>query len=433
MKTISPSEVLSSEKHKSYLIYFLFFIWLANSFFVQARSIVYHHDNTDASAYYGAASIKWSGEGDIYDFNLVKEIGLKKHVTGGFNPYIYPPLWAEVLSPLSQLSFKQFRMFWLILDHIFLCLFFLLTIDLLSKNDPQNKFVIGIIALIVFSIFSPLERNLMYGQVNLFMSLLFYSAIHFSNKKKDFLAGIITGFCILIKLYPVILLFYFLLKRKKKTIVISIGSMILFFLGSVLLYNMNDWISFFTNVLPSLSTQLYPLSTGGLPSLEIPNYSFTHFLYYICLSLNLSTSPLILSVIHKVVLVSLVAYYGFAFLKNKIKLDDFVVIQILIVIILFSSSILWPYTFTLLVPGFIYCGCLLLKENLSKLDVLLIIISFFCIGLADFGPKLSLLNFRFLYLLKIGKFYGLIAYLLFFHRRMFVPKPFLANIAETKS
>jgi hypothetical protein len=128
--------------------------------------------------------------------------------------YIYPPIYAFILSPLSSLSYNQAALVHSIIQ--FICL--LLSLILISRNFSLGMKSPQMLILLVIS-FRFLENHTNNNQVGfliLFLSLLsLYS-------KNDLVSGLILGLAISIKLTPVAFLFYFFWKKRYKVILYSL-------------------------------------------------------------------------------------------------------------------------------------------------------------------------------------------------------------------
>jgi hypothetical protein len=141
--------------------------------------------------------------------------------------YIYPPLLAFILIPLTLIPPYIVKVIWFFLNIFLIYLSFKL---LLNTIDQKN---INIFTLSFFSIFFTLRffmDNSNLGQINIVILFLCGLTLYFFTLRKDFLAGIFLASAIVIKVTPIFLLLYFVFKREFKLSFYTLSSLIFFLL-----------------------------------------------------------------------------------------------------------------------------------------------------------------------------------------------------------
>ena len=154
----------------------------------------------------------------------------------GLSPYIYPPLFACLLSPLAMLNIGTASILWYALNILFIfgCAF-LCSFLVFGKSDamggrirlmpflPKALFLIVIAALLL--------DNISMLQVNIFLLLLTLLGLYFDRIGKSVLAGLFMSLSISIKIIPVLFLVYFALKNSWKALIWTLVFILIFSLA----------------------------------------------------------------------------------------------------------------------------------------------------------------------------------------------------------
>ncbi len=187
--------------------------------------------NDDFRAYYQAGSAILSN-GNIYDQNVVE---------GGF---LYSPLFALMMLPLSTLPQLFAASLWYVINVASLILSITVSLYLIEGAD------VPILSWLRTKLrFSPLDRvrrltfifvlivsarfwlnSIEHGQVNLQLWCIVLIAIRFIRTDKILIGSALLGLSIVIKILPLLFVFYYLLKKQYTVVVLS-----LFWLGLYLL------------------------------------------------------------------------------------------------------------------------------------------------------------------------------------------------------
>ena len=292
--------------------------------------------------------------------------------------YIYPPLLAFILIPLTLIPPYIVKVIWFFLNIFLIYLSFKL---LLNTIDQKN---INIFSLSFFSIFFTLRffmDNSNLGQINIVILFLCGLTLYFFTLRKDFLAGIFLASAIVIKVTPIFLLFYFVFKREFKLSFYTLSSLIFFLL------------------IPSLSLGF----TGNIDALIqykdiVQNiYDSTHLNQSLYNTIIHFLSPVPLWNDMKINIANLSEYqikkviytiFGiisiiFAFIfRKKIKRDDANILleysMVIVLMLLFSPVSRKAHFVILLIPHFFYLYFLLEFKTFRyrKLALIILITSF---------------------------------------------------------
>ena len=187
--------------------------------------------NDDFRAYYQAGSAILSNV-NIYDQNIVE---------GGF---LYSPLFALIMLPLSALPQFLAGCFWYLVNVVSLVLS--LSIALYLNEDttiPLSSWLrtnlrfgttdkIRRLTLILVLILSARFwlNSIEHGQVNLLLWCIVLASILFIRSDKVFIGSALLSLSIIIKILPLLFLFYFLLRKKYNTVILSLFWLLLFLL-----------------------------------------------------------------------------------------------------------------------------------------------------------------------------------------------------------
>lgn len=169
-----------------------------------------HHGSTDFDTYYYAAKDVLSG---VFIYS--------EH--DGLSPYIYPPFFACLLTPLTLFGIEIASFIWYVLNLAFLFLSLYLCARLIFKEKKINlaQKSLPLLPTILFLIvtFAIFIDNISMLQANILLFSLVLSGIYFFSRKLDVLAGLFLGMAISIKVVPIVFLIYFIFKREFKTCV----------------------------------------------------------------------------------------------------------------------------------------------------------------------------------------------------------------------
>jgi hypothetical protein len=187
------------------------------------------NNHSDFGDYYNASKL-FSEKKDVYKIKLIQQ--LKEEINpkdlfkpetieklmvlkGNVGTYIYPPLFAFLLIPLTALSFKTASILFVLFNYF--C--FLGSIYLLWKMIDSEFFKLSLFVTLLAN-FKFLENHINNNQVAFLLIFLSLFAVH---TKKDILTGILLSLAIVIKLTPGIFVLYLLYKKRYIAVLYTIA------------------------------------------------------------------------------------------------------------------------------------------------------------------------------------------------------------------
>ncbi|GEM_PF-986417 len=131
--------------------------------------------------------------------------------TGAWTPYLYPPLLAEMLVPLTFAPIPVAAYFWFLINVVALIFALKMLLALNEKHDSR-KYLLVAGTVIVFSRF--ILDNFSLGQVNIIVTSFAVAHVYFFVKEKKLASSLALAIAVSIKLTPAILLVWHLAKRR---------------------------------------------------------------------------------------------------------------------------------------------------------------------------------------------------------------------------
>ena len=197
-------------------------------------------DKIDFEAYYNAALAFRFGV-PIYDL-MIKFFEVGPATYEGPLPYVYPPLFAAILSPLANMEFKHAVLLWNLLNQIFFFSGMLLLIKTIARKYSWME--LGTLIFVCMN-FSPLFIDHLLGQCNIILFFLMVLTLYFYRSNKDVYAGISLAMACIIKVIPCFLLVYFLWKRRFKVFAAGVITLFILFMYSLLFFHMDLYVWYF--------------------------------------------------------------------------------------------------------------------------------------------------------------------------------------------
>lgn len=390
-----------------------------NSVFLQVRTATHYNDTTDFSAYYAAARLKAVQADGIYSYDDLYKHSADK-VRGNIRHYLYPPWFAEILSTLGGVDYQSFRIGWILVSHIFLAGLFVVTLFLCQRLTGRLDVADSLLCLAGFALFSPIERELFYGQVSLLLALLIYLAVVLYPYKRDAISGVLIGAAAMIKIYPAALMAWFLVNRRYKTLLGFCLFVIMVTGASVYQFGTEDWFGFFN--LHFSNELIERVDSNGLsPSqfMNVPNYGLSHIIYISVLAMGGQADPAAAMWQGRLLVAGSVLLFLF-YLRKTLwsERNSFEALVALIIWMMLISPVLWNHVFIFLLPAIVTYLVLATKTDDSLPGLALLLPASFFISMADYTTNLNILNDSALVLLKPVKLYSLLALLVFVSRRI---------------
>lgn len=288
--------------------------------------------------------------------------------------FLYPPLIANLFQPLASLPYIKAKYIWNFFNLFCYLICFILLIRIFRFNNDSIKILIaGILTFNFFPFITLLER----GQIDCITFLLLLTGLMLlvKSKKYHFISGFLMGITSLFKLYSLLLL-PFLLVRKKFVVVYGYISGILLIIILTLLISGLD-TSY--NYLIKEAVRISEYGSSGSNEMAVPVEILQKFhlispysmaiidgRIYLTESISFNSKASFIKTLE--VLQSKASFnlsnttysvmvFAFFFIlmivyskKYKIKDNDFVYWQIILIIILLSSPYTWVMNLVWLIP-----------------------------------------------------------------------------------
>jgi len=183
--------------------------------------------------------------------SLAQELGIRNYTM----PYLYPPLTALLVWPLTLFPPRWAAFIWLLAT----AMAFIASAWLLGKTFPRSSGTTLSLALLLF--FVPPLTTLHAGQVNGFLLLAVVSAFCTFVRHQYLWTGISVATGVMLKIVPLAHLGYLVWRRCWQAVLASIAALFLLSLLAVPLIGVNGLISYVDNFL--LLTGAKQLVTSG--------------------------------------------------------------------------------------------------------------------------------------------------------------------------
>jgi len=177
----------------------------------------------DFDTYYAAAqALRFDHSADIYRVATLNQVaqahGLCAHTGHFLPPYVYPPLLAILLEPLTLLPCGSAATLWLLLNAALWAAATLLLADVLARRWPGRRLAATTLVTLISLGCLPAYYGLFLGQVHLLMLAGFALTLWLVERDRPALAGAALVIIALIKLIPALLLVAYLLRGRWRLI-----------------------------------------------------------------------------------------------------------------------------------------------------------------------------------------------------------------------
>ena len=185
-----------------------------------------HNGSTDFDTFYYAAR------------HVIDRVPLYAPIRG-VSPYIYPPFFACLISPLALLSLEASSFLWYIFSLVLFAVSMAISVIMIFGHTDIRRIWDSMLFL-PKAMFLVLAGVIFIDNISLLQSniLLFFAVVtglYYFKKRRFIIGGMLFGLAISIKMLPALFLAYFIVKRKFR---MAASSLI--------------WIVVFTLVVPSL-------------------------------------------------------------------------------------------------------------------------------------------------------------------------------------
>lgn len=205
---------------------------------------------SDLAVYYAASQVVTGHTdlitADIYHKTLFRPLVQSFFSTGG-TYFLYTPIAAQLLAPLSLFSFQTIVWLWRLMNVLIFLGTFIAWMRLLQL---PLKFYFWLLALAAAP---PVIRLIDTGQINLVVfALLTLGWMNLSTKRHAWLVGCSLAVATVLKIFPIIFLPYLLLKKQYQAAACYVFALAASLAVSVATFGVTGWQLFLTDRLPTL-------------------------------------------------------------------------------------------------------------------------------------------------------------------------------------
>lgn len=199
-----------------------------------------------------------------------------------YNNYLYSPLFALLLRPISILDFSYARVIWALINLIVAVRLWGITSRLIKESlEVDSKLIIAWTMGVLLISFGFLNLNLKLGQITIIILWLTFEGLYqIIIRNKIPLGAMLLALGITIKIIPAIGLFYLFFKGKIKAITVCIAFVAVgLFLPSIIIgqdYNLQLLQKWAETINPSNSKYVFEDYNKGTQSLNaiLPTYFY---------------------------------------------------------------------------------------------------------------------------------------------------------------
>jgi len=235
-----------NKQHKNATLLISLFILISILFIINNINRSWAGIRVDFPSFYYAANLAFSGLSP-YNKAIWEAVNLMLLPNQDLYSFLHIPFSLVLFYPLSLvgLQVSQSILFILNIAATFL-LIYLLFIKILRKSILDPYVTIGGIFILLFP---PVRETISNGQVNMIVIVLictFWWAI--KENKSSLAVSLPLAVSILLKVYPGIFLLYLLTKKNFKSILITVGIIVLFSLVAFLVFPTEIWTDWYSTI-----------------------------------------------------------------------------------------------------------------------------------------------------------------------------------------
>lgn len=228
-------------KHRKLIILILLVTLFAGLFFSHKSRVVIRN-YSDFDCYYVA------GKRILENQNIYV---IKDTKTSEFR---YAPVFAVLMSPLSLMKEYDADTAWFIINYLLLILIFVILKKMVCPwaSSPKTAFFIYA-AVIILTTSRFILHNLDSGQVNIFMLASLVGGLYCAQRKQVVAGGMIIALSVMIKYTPLIFIPLFLLRKDIKLAIVTMASVLIYFLLPSLFIGFKTNFLYLNNMLAFLT------------------------------------------------------------------------------------------------------------------------------------------------------------------------------------
>ncbi|MBI5185118.1 MAG: DUF2029 domain-containing protein [Nitrospinae bacterium] len=313
-----------------------------------------------------------------YETYELKKLARNHGYEGEVYSYVYPPFFGSVLMyPFTFFSYLNALKLWFWFNIFFLYLAFFVLYQLIrsygkdGRGDNELYLMLFIGAMLLT--FNSIAENFRWGQVNIFIFAALVLFFHFYLKEKNTWAGLCLSILALIKIGPVLLLFFLFLLRRYRIFFHALFFLVFLTALSVWIVGVENTLFYVKVTLPTYSFGNIPYETG-LPPGDHGNSSLNGFFSSIfvrsILALNVSWENPGLG--KAVYLFSIFLLIGDAIAQNRKSISPsgnmgkIVPLSNIVILYTLMSSVTWEHHLISICVPLAVIGAVYLNERPNK-------------------------------------------------------------------
>ena len=364
-------------------------------FLLGSLTIITNRNNPigDFGNYYYGSKIFMDGNFSIQNYKSIVHFNtqiLAYGETNFFENYIPVPPFS-ILFYLPFVFFKSITA--KLVFNLLTLILFCFSLARVLKTLNVNSWAVLLLPIVFFG---PLYNNIIQGQSYLLIAALLMEAFIVSEKNKPFLAAILIGLCMCLKIFPGIILVYFLLKRQYKICLLTLLVCLVLIIFTAFLVHWDVVAYYCWYVLPRLFNNdiigPYYYSNQSIYTVLLNLFSFDRLV---------NTQPILNSSLLVVFIESICIAFVFSVLIFSRKRDPMTFFGLCILSLILIGRYNTTYAMLLLVPFFLG----VIKQKLlsrSELIIILCLIVALNIPISYIGTFSFFIKFAKLWLLIIG-------------------------------
>lgn len=268
-----------------------------------------------------------------------------------------------LIEPLSIFPFKTSVIIFIVFS-IASLIFCIYLLSLLLIKNRKMAFLIATLMTLYLPFCSYCVDNILLGQVGLLLAASLILCFYFNEKKNPWLSGIFLALAVLLKTYPLMMLFYFLGKRDFKTVISCVASLGTLSVIAGLRWGFYRYAQLQDNLNYLLQTVYYASYTRD-PASHFQADSLTGMINAACgFTLSLTQMKEINIIIIIVFAIYIVRLSGSRMLHGEFA--NVTAYSICLISSMICAPFTWPPHHIIMVIPFIACLAMFLHEGYSK-------------------------------------------------------------------
>lgn len=202
--------------------------------------VLFYQPGFDFGIYYAAAlAIRDNPSANLFDPHVLQTAAHAHHVAVTLTPYyVYPPLLAILLVPLTFLPVATASLLWSLMNltlwlgcTVLVVRFVGLLLVPLSGGRSRSadrtaqkdvSRLVTILAIVMMLSYQPMRQGVQLGQINVIICFLALLSASACLRKSDTLAGVMVALASWLKVYPTVWIVYYVIRRRWRLAVVAL-------------------------------------------------------------------------------------------------------------------------------------------------------------------------------------------------------------------